>query len=69
MTYYQEIQKQLENGENFMNDADESFTWTTFLRDGARQIHFYKGEDFEIKYYKNFKSLSIAVGKLWNGSY
>ena len=69
MTYYQEIQKELENGQAIMNDADENFIWTTFLRGGLFQIHIYRGEDLEIKEYKNIKSLSVAVGKLLNTGY
>ena len=69
MTYFQEIQKELENGQLIMNDADVNFTWTTFLRGGLFQIHIYKGEDFEIKEYKNIKTLSVAVGRLLNGCY
>ena len=69
MTYFQEIQQQLENGQSFMNDSDEGFTWTTFTRNGDRQIHIYKGEDFEIRKYKTSKSFSIAVGRFLNGAY
>ena len=69
MTYFQEIQQQLENGQLFMNDADEGFTWTTFTIGGNRQIHIYKGEDFEIRTYKTPKSFAIAVGRFLNGAY
>ncbi|AGH56708.1 hypothetical protein Phi19:2_gp101 [Cellulophaga phage phi19:2] len=69
MTYFQEIQKELENGEIIMNDANVNFTWSTFTRGGLFQVHIYKGEDFEIKEYKTIKTLSVAVGKLLNGNY
>jgi hypothetical protein len=69
MTYAQRIQSELENGKIIMNDSNPSFIWTTFTRGGLKQIFLYKGEDFEIKEYKTFKSLAVAVGKLLNGNY
>jgi len=69
MTYFQEIQKQLENGETIMNDSNPSFIWTTFTRGGLFQVHIYQGENFEIKEYKNIKTLSQKVGSLLNRGY
>jgi len=69
MTYSKRIQLELKNGKTIMNDSNPSFIWSTFTRGGLNQIHLYKGEDFEIKEYKNLKSLSVAVGKLLNSNY
>lgn len=69
MTYYQEIQQKLEKGENFMNDANPNFVWTTFTRGGLKQIHIYQGEKTTIKKYANYKTFAIAVGKYLNGAY
>jgi len=69
MTYYQDIQKELEEGVIIGNDANIKFTWITFTRGSSRQIHIYKDEELEIRDYKSMKSLSIAAGKLLNGIY
>ena len=69
MTYFQEIQKQLENGQVIMNDSNKSFTWTTFMRSGLFQVHIYEGDNFEIKEYKSIVTLSQKVGSLLNRGY
>jgi hypothetical protein len=69
MTYFQEIQEKLENGETIMNDANPNFIWTTFTRGGSKQVHIYEGENFEIKEYKSFETLSRKVGSLLNRGY
>tara|TARA_R110002096_G_scaffold172615_1_gene346435 strand:- start:242 stop:451 length:210 start_codon:yes stop_codon:yes gene_type:complete len=69
MTYFQEIQQQLENGQVIMNDSNVNFTWTTFTRGGLFQVHIYEGDNFEIKEYKSIVTLSQKVGSLLNRGY
>ena len=56
MTYFQEIQEQLENGQTIMNDANTDFIWTSFTRGGLKEVHIYEGEKFTIKKYKSFEN-------------
>ena len=69
MTYFQEIQKQLENGQTIMNDANENFIWTSFTREGLMEVHIFEGEKFTVKRYKSMKTLSRKVGSLLNRGY
>ena len=69
MTYFQEIQQQLENGQSIMNDANENFIWTSFTRDGRTEVHIYEGEKFTIKKYKSMETLSRKIGSLLNRGY
>ena len=69
MTYYQEIQQELEEGKDIMNDSNPDFVWVTFTRGGCKQIHIYQGEKMIVKKFANYKTLAIAVGKYLNGNY
>ena len=69
MTYFQEIQQQLENGQSIMNDANENFIWTSFTREGRMEVHIYEGAKITIKKYKSMETLSRKIGSLLNRGY
>ena len=69
MTYFQEIQQQLEKGQSIGNDANENFIWTSFTREGLMEVHIYEGEKVIIKKYKSMETLSRKIGSLLNRGY